>query len=556
MISTHIHSVGEAFRNQAETHSHRTSLFFLGTGYTYERLYRWVLSFAHSLEDVGIQPGDRVILYLPNCPQWVVSWLGILTLGASAVPITPIYTPHDLKYIANDSGAKAIVCTDVNYGYVEQVLSDTEIGTVIHSNVADLLPVWKRAFGELLGRVPSGKVGKKKYAISFRQFLKSTPVPPSAPTFSGEETGVLLYTGGTTKSPKGVPISHRQFLEVSWVHFKAHEEVIPWGDNVIVQGAPLFHILGQIFGMGPLLVCGDTLVLLPRMNLDGLMDAVERYRAKTLLGVPALYRMILDHDRLDFYNLTSLVYCMCGGDVLPEEVARRWNERIGVPICNGYGATETVGGISMSPPGPRHPPQAMGWVLPNKEVRIVDPDTLRELPEGTPGEILVRSDPMVTHYWNKPEETKEAFVELDGKLWYRTADIVYKDNDGYLYFVDRTVDTIKHKGYRISASEIEAVLQEHPAVVGSCVVGIPDPQLGDRIKAYVVLKQDIKGMTGYDLIRWCRDKLVSYKVPHYIEFRDMLPKSKVGKLLRREIRSEEKRRLEKGKWEEAVSDDA
>lgn len=237
MISAQIHSVGEAFQNQAETYSHRTSLFFLGTGYTYERLYRWVLSFAHSLEDVGIQPGDRVILYLPNCPQWVVSWLGILTLGASAVPITPIYTPHDLKYIASDSGAKAIVCTDVNYGYVEQVLPDTEIGTVIHSNVADLLPVWKRAFGELLGRVPSGKVGKKKYAISFRKFLKSTPVPPSAPKFSGEETGVLLYTGGTTRSPKGVPISHRQFLEVSWVHFKAHEEVIPWGDNVIVQSS-------------------------------------------------------------------------------------------------------------------------------------------------------------------------------------------------------------------------------------------------------------------------------------------------------------------------------
>jgi long-chain acyl-CoA synthetase len=162
---------------------------------------------------------------------------------------------------------------------------------------------------------------------------------------------------------------------------------------------------------------------------------------------------------------------------------------------------------------------------------------------------------MVTHYWNKPEETKEAFVALDGKLWYRTADIVSRDQDGYLYFVDRTVDTIKHKGYRISASEIEAVLQEHPAVVSSCVVGIPDPRLGDRIKAYVVLKEDIKGMTGYDLIRWCRDKLVSYKVPHYIEFRDMLPKSKVGKLLRREIRSEEKKRLEKGKWDEALGDD-
>ena len=554
MRSTDLHTIGEAFQEHAELHAHKTALFYLGTAYTYEKIRRWTLSFAHSLEDAGVQPGDRVILYLPNTPQWVVSWLGILTLGASAVPITPIYTPQDLKYIANDSGAKAIVCTDVNYGYVEQVLSETGIQTVIHTSMADLLPVWKRAFGALFNRVPAGKVGKKSYAISFRESLSPPPELPSQPTLTGEEMAVLLYTGGTTKSPKGVPISHHQFLDTSWVHFKAHEELIPWGENVIVQGAPLFHILGQVFGMGPPLICGDTLVLLPRMNLDGMMDAIQRHRAKTLLGVPALYRMILDHERLDFYDLSSLAYCMCGGDVLPNEVARRWRERIGVSISNGYGATETVGGISMSPPGQEHPPQAMGLVLPNKEVRIVDPESLSEVSLGTPGEILVRSDPMVTSYWNKPEETREAFVELDGKLWYRTADVVSMDQEGYLYFVDRTVDTIKHKGYRVSASEIEAVLQEHPAVVGSCVVGIPDPKVGNRIKAYVVLKEDIKGMTGYDLIRWCRDKLVSYKIPHYIEFRDMLPKSKVGKLLRREMRSEEKKRLEKSRWDEALGD--
>ncbi|MBW1837390.1 MAG: AMP-binding protein, partial [Deltaproteobacteria bacterium] len=210
----------------------------------------------------------------------------------------------------------------------------------------------------------------------------------------------------------------------------------------------------------------------------------------------------------------------------------------------------------MSPPGQDPPPQAMGFVLSNKEVRIVDPKTLEELPRGTPGEILVRSDPMVSYYWNKPEESEESFVELDGILWYRTADIISIDEEGYLYFVDRTVDTIKHKGYRVSASEIEAVLQEHPAVVDSCAVGVPDPKVGNRIKAYVVLKSDIKGMTGYDLIRWCRENLVSYKVPHYIEFRDMLPKSKVGKLLRREVRSEERKRLEKGKWDETLGDNA
>jgi long-chain acyl-CoA synthetase len=202
------------------------------------------------------------------------------------------------------------------------------------------------------------------------------------------------------------------------------------------------------------------------------------------------------------------------------------------------------------------PAQAVGKVMRHKTVRIVDPASLQEVSMGTPGEVLVRSDPMVTHYWNKPEETEEAFIELDGHRWYRTGDILSEDEEGYFYFVDRTVDTIKHKGYRVSASEIEAVLLEHPAVVASCVVGIPDEKVGNRIKAYVVLREDIKGMTGYDLIRWCRETLVSYKIPHYIEFRDMLPKSKVGKLLRREIRSEERKRLEKGKWEDAAGESA
>jgi long-chain acyl-CoA synthetase len=164
--------------------------------------------------------------------------------------------------------------------------------------------------------------------------------------------------------------------------------------------------------------------------------------------------------------------------------------------------------------------------------------------QDEPGELLVHSEDMVTSYLNKPEETKESFIDLDGKLWYRTSDVMSLDEEGNLYFVDRTVDTIKHKGYRVSASEIEAVLQEHPAVIGTCVVGIPDEKVGERIKAYVVLKEDIKGITGYDLIKWCRKQLVSYKIPQYIEFRDMLPKSKVGKLLRREIRDEEKRRAE------------
>jgi long-chain acyl-CoA synthetase len=245
-----------------------------------------------------------------------------------------------------------------------------------------------------------------------------------------------------------------------------------------------------------------------------------------------------------FTNLSSVLYWYSAGDVLPVEIGKRWQEKFGKPIYQGYGATETCGGVTMCPVNIENPPKSVGRVVPSKRVKLVDPNTLEPVKRGEPGELLVNSDLMVKNYLNKPEETALSFVEMEGRTWYRTADVMSMDEEGNLYFIDRTVDTIKHKGYRVSASEIEAVLQEHPAVVGSCVVGVPDEKVGERIKAYVVLKADIKGITGYDLIKWCRKQLVSYKVPQYIEFRDMLPKSKVGKLLRREIRDEEKRRAE------------
>jgi long-chain acyl-CoA synthetase len=254
--------------------------------------------------------------------------------------------------------------------------------------------------------------------------------------------------------------------------------------------------------------------------------------------------MILEHDRIDQYDLSSVQYWFSAGDLLPVEVGKRWEEKFGRKILQGYGATETCGGVSMCPVGAENPPRSVGRVVTSKTVKIVDPASLEPVAPGNPGELLVSSEFMVTRYLNKPEETATSFVGIDGQIYYRTADIMSMDEDGNLFFVDRTVDTIKHKGYRVSASEIESTLQEHPAVIAACAVGVPDEKVGERIKAYVVLKEDIKGITGYDLIKWCRQTLVSYKVPHYIEFRDMLPKSKVGKLLRREIRSEEQRRKE------------
>jgi long-chain acyl-CoA synthetase len=539
-------SIYDNFAETAERRGNHTAVFYLGTRYSYSRIRELADRFASALTGMGVTTGQKVMLYIPNSIHWVVSWLGIQKIGAVCVPITPIYTPHDLAYIAGDSEAETIICSDTNFGYVTSVLASTGLKRVVVSNVADLLPWWKRYFGLLFDIIPRGKYKLDAQTFSLRKLLAQHRNQSSKSTGNitgGRALAQILYTGGTTKFPKGVPFTHDLFLVSADEQIRMSEPLIPVEDNVIMGNAPLFHILGQTCSLATLLT-GGSLILQPRINIDATFDSIQRSKAKTMIGVPALYRMILEHVRLAQYDLSSLKYCFSGGDVLPIEVSKRWKEKFGIPIYQGYGATETCGGVSMCPVDQESPPKSTGRIVKSKKVKIVDAASLEPVETGNPGELLVSSEYMATSYLNKPEETAASFVELDGDTYYRTADIMSMDEDGNLFFVDRTVDTIKHKGYRVSASEIESTLQEHPAVIASCAVGLPDEKVGERIKAYVVLKEDIKGITGYDLIKWCRRTLVSYKVPHYIEFRDMLPKSKVGKLLRREIRSEEQRRKE------------
>lgn len=546
MVEPQEYHIYKAFEETAERRGGYPAVIYLGTKYSYARIKDLAERFAVALLGLGVTPGQRVVLYIPNTVQWVVTWLGVQRAGAVAVPITPIYTPHDLKYIANDSGAESIVCADTNFGYVKRILPETKLSRVIVTRMADLLPWWKRYFGTVFDVIPKGKIELEENTYSLKTLLSKHKgnagnLPEAKP--SSGSVSEILYTGGTTKFPKGVPFTHDLFLVSMAEQITVSVPLVPVEENIIYGNAPLFHILGQTCSLATLLV-GGTLMLQPKVNIDATFADIERFKAKSMIGVPTLYRMMLDHDRIDQYDLSSVVYWYSAGDVLPVEVGKRWQEKFGKVIYQGYGATETCGGVTMCPANITNPPKSVGRVVPSKRIKLVDPSTLEPVKPGEAGELLVNSDVMVRSYLNKPEETAASFVEIEGKTWYRTADVLSMDDQGNLYFVDRTVDTIKHKGYRISASEVEAVLQEHPAVVGACVVGIPDDKVGERIKAYVVLKADIKGITGYDLIKWCRKQLVSYKVPQYIEFRDMLPKSKVGKLLRREIRDEEKRRAE------------
>ena len=531
-----------------EKYSDKPAIIYLGKTWTYAELKELFDRFANALYDLGVRHGDRVLIYIPNCPQFLVAYFGSQKIGAVPVPVSPIYTAYELEYLINDSGAETIICQDVNFNYVEEVLPKTVLKRIIVTNYVDLLPWLKRVVGQLFKKIPDGVVKKGEKVFFFNDLIsKYPPKPPKVDINPRADLSRILYTGGTTSFPKGVLTNHtavvssvRDAMEI------AGGNVGEGGDDKLIMVNPLFHELAQLILLAWGLMRGNPVILIPIPDVDAILYVMQKHKVTLFLGVPTLYRMILENDRLDTYDCSSLKYCLSGGDKLAIEIFNRWKEKFGVPIWQVYGATE-VGWVSAAPLDRDPPAESIGLPLPSRQIKIVNTDTLEPIPQGEIGELFVRCEHTFKHYLNKPEETSRAYVELDSKLWYRTFDYVKLGDDKQLYFVDRTADIIKYKGYRVSASEIEAVLQDHPAVIAACVVGVPDVRSGERIKAIVVLKEDVKGVSSTDLLAFCRQRLSPYKIPKYIEFRDMLPKSKVGKLLRREIREEERRKTVKEK---------
>jgi long-chain acyl-CoA synthetase len=531
-----------------EKYPDRPALIYLGKTWTYGEFKELIDRFAKALYTLGVSHGDRVMLYIPNSPQFLAGFLGSMKIGATPVPVSPIYTPFEIEYLINDVKAIYVLCQDTNFGYVKEVFPNTCLRGIIVTNYADLLPWWKRAVGAIFDKIPHGVVEKDKNVYFFKDLIKeSSPDPPKVEINPRADLSRLLYTGGTTGFPKGVPTNHTAVVSfVSEVRKISEGFVGEGGEDRFIMINPLFHEMAQGMTMAWGLTKGNPLILMPIPDVDAILDTIQRYKVTLFLGVPTLYRMILEHDRVDMYDCSSLRFCLCGADKLPPEVNERWRKKFGRPIFQCYGATEV--GFTTTSPFDKDPlPESIGIPLPSREVLLVDPDTLIPVPTNEVGEVLVRCEYTFKHYWNKPEETARSFVKVNGKTFYRMGDFARRSEDGQLYFVDRGADIIKYKGYRVSASEIEAVLQDHSAVIAACVVGVPDAKTGERIKAIVVLKEDARGVSSLDLLNWCRERLAPYKVPRYIEFRDMLPKSKVGKLLRREVRDEERRKAQKKK---------
>jgi len=536
-------SVPELFDQMAGKHGSKTALIFYGKKISYTKLKELIDRFATALADLGVSKGDTVALFLLNCPQYVISYFAVLKVGAKVTPISPVYTSKEVKHQLEDSDAETIVCQDILYDNVEK--TGIALKNVILTSIAEYLPALKK----LLGKSALGKIYKEMHVptpefmeeaglLQFQDLIKKhSPQPPQITIDPKKDIAALPYTGGTTGLPKAAILTHYNMvaLQAQTVSFWP---IFEEGREVVIAFLPFFHIYGQVVVMLNGLVQGSTLVLFTTPDIDDILSAMERYQASGFYGVPTLFEYLKEYEKTDRVNWKALKMIACGADTLHKSTISEWERRTGAKILEGYGMTETTA-VSHSTPYDRPKTGSFGVPLPSVTAAIVDVDCTEFMPIDEVGELILHGPNMMQGYWKRPEETEETIIEIDGKKWLRTGDLVRMDEEGYFHFFDRKRDLIKYKSYSVFARHVEEVLFSHPQIKAAGVVGVPDPKVGHLIKAYVVLQSEARGkISEEEIVDFCKKNLAHYKVPKIIEFRGELPKTDVGKVSRRELREE------------------
>lgn len=536
-------SIPEFFEQTAEKYAKKAALIFYGRKISYKELKDSIDRFATALADLGVKKGGTVALFLLNCPQYVIAYFATLKLGAKVTPISPVYTSIEVKHQLEDSDAETIVCQDILYDIVEK--SGVALKNVIVTSIAEYLPKLKKALGKsALGKVyaemhvPTPEFIEEAGLIEFQDLIKKyPPKPPQVTIDPQKDLAALPYSGGTTGLPKAAMLTHYNMVAI--VHqLKAYMPIFEEGKEVNIAALPFFHIYGQVVVMLTGLVRGFTLVLFTTPDIDDILHAMERYSVSVFNGVPTLFEYLKEYEKTDRVDWKRLKIIGCGADTLHESTVSAWLDRTGAPIQEGYGMTETTA-VSHNSPYNRPKTGSFGIPIPNVTAAIIESEGTKFMPVNEVGELIVTGPNIMQGYWKRPQETKDAFIEIDGKKWLKTGDIVRMDEEGYFHFFDRKRDLIKYKGYSVFARHVEEVLYGHPQIKAAGVVGVPDPKVGQLIKAYVVLESEARGrISEEEVMDYCRCNLAHYKVPKIIEFRGELPKTDVGKVSRRELREE------------------
>jgi len=529
--------LSDCLRRNARRYPDHPAIVFFGHKLSFKELNDAVDRFAAGLQKLGVARGDRVAVYMPNCPQYVIAYYGVLRAGAIIVPCNPLYVARELEHQLKDAGARVIVVLSSFYRTVKEIRANTPLEQVIVTSIKEYFPIHLKTAFTLLKEKREGHyvdLSSEPDTVWFQDFLGEAPEVPAPVRADMDDTACLLYTGGTTGIPKGAELTQRNLLVNAvqcqvWLNTVVKEEVV-------LAALPLSHSYGMTTCMNHGIYAASTLILIPNpRDLKFVLQNIHKHKPTLFPGVPTIYVAINNHPDIQKYDLSSIRACISGGAGLPKEVQTRFQELTGGRLVEGYGLTESSPVTHANPIFGDNRIGTIGLPWPNTDCKLVNlEDGQTEVPAGEPGELCIRGPQVMKGYWNMPEETAQ--VLRDG--WLYTGDIARMDEDGYFSIVDRKKDMIIAGGFNIYPREIEEVLYEHPKVKEAVAVGIPHSYRGETVKVYVVLKQG-ETATEEELIGWCKGRLAKFKVPTDVEFRTELPKTMVGKILRRMLRDEE-----------------
>jgi long-chain acyl-CoA synthetase len=530
------HNAAQFLLDSAHSYPDNEALDFLGRSYSYKELLRHCYKIANALKSLHVNKGDRVAIMLPNCPQAVIAYYGALLAGAAVVQTNPLYTERELHIQLADCGAETLVTLDLFMPRVIKSTEHTAIKRIIVTTLSDGLPFPQKWLYPIKRRkeYPQLKVNYRAQGVIrwSSLFRRSSETPICEEVNAGTDLAMVQYTGGTTGQPKGVMLTHTNLI-ANTVQVAVWCYRMEQGKERYLAALPLFHVFGLTVLLNQAIYKAGSLVLVPRFDPKMVLETIRRRKPTVFPGAPTMYIALLNHPLAEEGDLGSVRVCVSGAAPLPREVQQRFEQQSGGRLIEGYGLTETSPVSHCNPIWGFRKLGTIGIPLPDTDVRIVGEDSLEPLPIGEIGELLIRGPQVMAGYWNRPEET--AAVLQDG--WLRTGDLGTMDEDGFFTIMDRKKDIILAGGFNVYPREVEEILFEHPAIVEVVVLGVPDEYRGETVKACIVIKKGWQ-VSEMQLDRWCRDRLAPYKVPKQYEFRDSLPLSMIGKVLRRKLKEE------------------
>jgi fatty-acyl-CoA synthase len=484
----------------------------------------------------GVRKGDRVLLLMQNSPQFMIGYYGILRANAVVVPLNPMNLTQEILRYAQDAGATTLLVSQELYSRVEPLLKSGALKHVIVAAYSDYLKVaTSLAVPEF---ITAPRIDYEGPGVTLWKDVLAADLKPGPLTAGPDDLCVMPYTSGTTGQPKGCMHTHRSVMHTTvggmqW--FALQPEL------TLLAVAPMFHVTGMQGGLNGPLFTGNTMVLLPRWDREVAAQCVERYQVTSWTAIPTMIQDFFLNPNIDKYDLSSIRRLSGGGAAMPAAVAQRL-ANVGITYVEGYGLTETIGATHINPVD-HAKQQCLGIPIFDTDSRVIDPATLRELPPGEIGEIIMHGPQVFLGYWNKPEDTAQVFIELDGKRFFRSGDLGRMDEDGYFFIVDRLKRMINASGYKVWPTEVESLMYQHPAVQEACIIGAKDAHRGETVKAVIVPRAEWRDrVEAQAIIDWCREHMAAYKVPRLIEFVDALPKSGSGKIMWRELQERENAR--------------